>query len=148
MQATNPAATDSRRLPISLLAIRVSMVLFLLPWVADKFVRPGHAIAVLEGFYGFSGAAAPLVLGLGIAQALLLVLFAFGIARTWSYGLVLAMHAVTTIVSWKQYLDPYAGANILFFAAWPALAACLALFLLREYDTLGTFGRRSIRRRP
>ncbi|GAA4853247.1 hypothetical protein [Luteimonas vadosa] len=142
MQATDPAVVTRNRLPLSLLAIRWTMVVFLLPWVADKFVRPEHAIAVLEGFYGLSGSGAPLVFGLGVAQAVLLALFAFGVARTWSYGLVLAMHAVTTLVSWKQYLDPYTGANLLFFAAWPALGACLALFLLREHDTLGTVGRR------
>jgi len=62
--------------------------------------------------------------------------FAAGIARTWSYGLVLLMHAVSTFSSWKQYLDPYTGANLLFFAAWPMLAALVALFLLREHDTL------------
>jgi putative oxidoreductase len=29
--------------------------------------------------------------------------------------------------------------NLLFFAAWPMLAACFALYYLRESDTLGTF---------
>ncbi len=134
--------SDTRHLPLSLLLIRLSMVLFLIPWVIDKFLRPGHAIAVLEGFYGLAGLGAPLVLALGVAQALVLLLFALGIARTWSYGLVLVMHTLTTLVSWKQYLDPYTGANILFFAAWPTLAACIALFLLREHDTLWTVGSR------
>lgn len=32
------------------------------------------------------------------------------------------------------------GPNLLFFAAWPMLAACLALFLLRDEDTLATVG--------
>lgn len=144
MHATTAATAVPRNLPLSLLVMRLTTALFLLPWVVDKFVRPDHAIAVLEGFYGLDGSGATLVLVLGIAQAVLLGLFTLGIARTWSYGLVLLMHAVTTFASWKQYLDPYTGANILFFAAWPALGACLALFLLREYDTLGIFGRRNI----
>jgi len=140
--STTVTTSVPRHLPLSLLVIRLSMVLFLLPWVIDKFVRPDHAIAVLEGFYGLGGLGAPLVLALGVAQALVLLLFALGIARAWSYGLVLVMHALTTLVSWQQYLDPYTGANILFFAAWPALGACVALFLLREHDTLWTFGSR------
>jgi hypothetical protein len=37
-------------------------------------------------------------------------------------------------------LDPFTDANLLFFAAWPMLAACIALFLLREHDTLLSIG--------
>lgn len=33
----------------------------------------------------------------------------------------------------SQYLDPFN--NLLFFAAWPMLAACFAFYLLRELDT-------------
>jgi hypothetical protein len=141
MHATAHAAIP-RHLSLSLLALRLTLALFLLPWVVDKFVNPGHAIAVFEGFYGLSGLGAPIVLAIGIAQAVILLLFTLGIARTWSYGLVLLMHAGSTLSSWQQYLDPFAGANLLFFAAWPALGACIALFLLREHDTLWTFGHR------
>lgn len=137
-----PAAGTPRHLPLALLLIRLATALFLAPWVLDKFVNPGHAIRVFEGFYGVAGIAAPLVHAIGIAQVLLLVLFVLGVARTWTYGLVLLMHAGSTFSSWKQYLDPYDGANLLFFAAWPALAALVALFLLREHDTLWRVGRR------
>ncbi len=37
-------------------------------------------------------------------------------------------------------LDPLTDANLLFFAAWPMLAACIALFLLCEHDTLLSIG--------
>ena len=33
--------------------------------------------------------------------------------------------------------------NLLFFAAWPMLAACFALYLLRDLDTLGVVSGRS-----
>jgi hypothetical protein len=141
MHATAHAAVP-RHLPLSLLSLRLTMALFLLPWVVDKFVNPAHAVAVFEGFYGLSGVGAQIVLAIGIAQVAILLLFTLGIARTWSYGLVLLMHAGSTLSSWQQYLDPYTGANLLFFAAWPALGACIALFLLREHDTLWPLGRR------
>jgi hypothetical protein len=64
-----------------------------------------------------------------------------GAWRTWTYGAVLAMHAVSTLSSFRQYLAPFEGPNILFFAAWPMLAACVALFLLRDLDTLWTVKR-------
>lgn len=54
-------------------------------------------------------------------------------------GAVLILHAVSTFSSFAQYLSPWQ--NLLFFAAWPMLAACLALYLLREHDTLATIGR-------
>jgi len=91
---------------------------------------------VFQHFYGLGGVAQPLVYAIGIAQVLLLLCFALGLLRTWSYGLVTLMHAGSTLSSWKQYLDPFDGANLLFFAAWPMLAACIALFLLRDHDTL------------
>lgn len=52
------------------------------------------------------------------------------------YGLVLALHAVSTFSAFRQYLDPFS--NLLFFAAWPMLAACFALYYLRDLDTLWT----------
>lgn len=131
-----------RQLAPSLLLLRWGMVVFLAPWIVDKFRNPAHAIGVFEHFYGLGGIAQALVYGIGVAQVLIVACFALGIARRWSYGLVLLMHAGSTLSSWRQYLDPFDGANLLFFAAWPALAACIALYLLRDHDTLGTFGRR------
>lgn len=136
------AVAVPRHLPLSLLLIRASVVLMLAPWIVDKFRNPEHAIGVFQHFYGLGGVAEPLVYAIGIAQVLLLLCFALGAFRTVSYGLVTLMHAGSTLASWPQYLNPYEGANLLFFAAWPMLAACIALFLLRDYDTLLSAGRR------
>jgi hypothetical protein len=46
---------------------------------------------------------------------------------------VLLLHAVSTFSSYRQYLDPFN--NLLFFAAWPMLAACFTLYTLRDLDT-------------
>ncbi len=136
-----------KHLPVSLFLIRASVVLMLAPWVADKFINPAHMVGIAESFYGITGLGATVVLIIGAAQAVLLACFALGIGRTWSYGLVLLMHAVSTFSSWKQYLDPYTGANLLFFAAWPMLAALVALFLLRDHDALLSVSRRGRSRR-
>lgn len=136
----NPSSTP-RHLPLSLFLIRASVVLMLAPWIADKFINPGHAVGVFEKFYGLGGVAETLVLGIGVVQVAILLAFAVGALRFWSYGLVLLMHAGSTLSSWKQYLNPYDGSNLLFFAAWPMLAALIALFLLREHDTLLSVGR-------
>jgi hypothetical protein len=45
----------------------------------------------------------------------------------------LIFHAISTLASYRQYLAPFD--NLLFFAAWPMLAACFTLYLLRDLDT-------------
>lgn len=50
-------------------------------------------------------------------------------------------HAGSTLSSWQQYMDPYGGANLLFFAAWPVPAACIALYLLRDHDRMLSLGK-------
>ena len=62
------------------------------------------------------------------------LLFVAGLLKTWTYGAILIFHGVSTLSAFAKYLQPFD--NLLFFAAWPMLAACAALFLLRDYDTL------------
>lgn len=131
-----------RKLQFSLLALRIGIAAVMLPWALDKLLRPEHAAGVFGAFYGMPGLGAGIFMALGIAQLLLVIAFLAGVARTWTYGAILAMHAVSTFSSWRQYLEPFE--NLLFFAAWPMLAACLALFLLRDQDRLLTVRSRMI----
>lgn len=132
---------QSRNTELSLLALRVSIAAVMIPWSLDKLIRPEHSARVFEGFYALPGLGEPVFMMLGIAQLLLVLAFLAGMAKTWTYGLVLLLHAASTFSSWRQYLDPYEGANLLFFAAWPMLAACFALFMMRAQDRLLSFGR-------
>lgn len=121
----------------SLLVLRLGVFIVMLMWMLDKFFNPEHAGKVFSAFYGIDGTSVALFYGVGSAQLLIIIAFIAGVWRRVSYGLVLAMHAVSTFSSWSQYLDPFN--NLLFFAAWPMLAACLALYWLREEDTLFSF---------
>jgi hypothetical protein len=58
-----------------------------------------------------------------------------GVQKSLTYGAVLILHGISTLSAFRQYLHPFEGPNLLFFAAWPALAACYALYVLREFDT-------------
>ncbi|MGH8226055.1 MAG: hypothetical protein ACRER1_07900 [Gammaproteobacteria bacterium] len=129
-----------KRVQIALLALRLTVFLVMLIWTVDKFVRPEHAAAVLSHFYALAGFGTAVVYILAVLEVILLAAFVSGFMRRYSYGLVLLLHAATTVVSWREYMHPFMGANLLFFAAWPMLAACLALYLLREYDTLTVDG--------
>lgn len=127
--------SQQRRLAISLLCLRLGIFLVMLMWTLDKFVRPDHAAGVFSKFYGLDGLDVQMAYVLAALELVLLLAFVAGIARRWSYGIVLLLHAVSTLSSWRQYSQPFEGSNLMFFAAWPMLAACVALYLLRDSDT-------------
>jgi uncharacterized membrane protein YphA (DoxX/SURF4 family) len=126
-----------------LLLLRLGVFIVMLMWTLDKFVNPDHASRVFAGFYGIAGAGSLMFL-VGLVELVLVIAFAIGWQKRWTYGLVLVLHGVSTLSSYGQYLQPWD--NLLFFAAWPMLASCIALYLLREQDTLLTIGRASATR--
>ena len=135
--------SKERRLAISLLLLRLGVFIVMLMWTIDKFVRPDHAAGVFSNFYGISGLDAQISYVLGALELVLLLAFVAGIARRWSYGIVLVLHGISTLSSWSQYLQPFEGPNLLFFAAWPMLSACAALYLLRDWDAYTVGGARA-----
>lgn len=124
------------RLTWSLLLLRLGVFLVMLMWTLDKFVQPEHSAKVFEGFYGLGGFGTEIFYFLGALELLLILAFVTGSWKRISYGLVLTLHGVSTLSSYAQYFDPFN--NLLFFAAWPMLAACVALYLLRDSDTRWT----------
>jgi len=149
MEATHGSGTvpgdEERRLQVALLLLRLGVLVVMALWSIDKLVAPGHAARVFEAFYGVAGLAPVASRVLGVAQLAVVAAFGAGLWKRATYGLVLAMHAVSTLSSWERYLEPWDGANRLFFAAWPMLAACAALYLLRDRDRLGVWPRRGAR---
>ncbi|MEN8261200.1 MAG: hypothetical protein ABFS02_11545 [Pseudomonadota bacterium] len=71
-------------------------------------------------------AAAELILSRGLV---------LGVAPCLTYSAVLLLHGEATSASYRQYLPSFDERNLLFFAAWPMLAACFALYYLRDLDT-------------
>lgn len=124
------------RLPVALFILRVGVFIVMAAWSLDKLLNPGHAGAVFENFYYLPGLGAGILMAIGVVQLAIELAFLAGLYKFWSYGIVLVTHAVSTLSSWRQYLDPFN--NLLFLAAIPMLAACIALFLLRDQDTLFT----------
>lgn len=126
-----------QKLPWALLALRVGIFIVMFVWAFDKFMNPGHTAAVFEGFYGIGGLSATLATVLGGLQIILCLTFLAGLWKTVTYGLIMVLHGASTLSSFPQYLDAFN--NLLFFAAWPMFAACIALFILREHDTKLSF---------
>jgi len=124
-------STESR-LQIPLFTLRLGVFIVMLMWTLDKFVNPAHSAAVFENFYLISGLGSTVFLIIGLLELALIIGFLLGVKKTITYGAVLILHSVSTLSSWQQYLG---FDSLLFFAAWPMLAACYALFVLRDLDT-------------
>ena len=125
-----------KRLSLSLFFMRITVFLVMLMWTLDKFINPGHAAKVFGHFYLMPDKGNLFFQIVGVIQLLIIFAFLIGFKKRISYGLVLALHFVSTFSSYQQYFNPWP--NLLFFAAWPMLAACVALYLLRDEDNLYT----------
>lgn len=129
------ASKDSTRIALALFLLRLGIFTVMAIWTLDKFFRPEHAIAVFEHYYGLKSLGATLIYTLAAAEAALLIAFVLGVMPRLTYGAVLVLHGVSTLSAYQQYLHPFESNNLLFFAAWPMLAACFALYTLRDMDT-------------
>ena len=119
-----------------LLCLGVFVVM--LAWTLDKIISPGHAARVFENFHFISGLESGIFVALGVIELVIIVSFVVGFAKKFTYRFVLVVHAVSTFSSWKQYIIDI---NLLFFAAWPMLAACIALYMLQDQDVKWIIGR-------
>lgn len=127
--------TELRKpLATTLLLLRSGVALVFFMWTLDKLLNPVHAAGIFEHYYQIAGAGSALMVGIGIAQLVLVAAFATGTFRKYSYGLIAILHAVSTASACQNYLNPWEKPNLLFFAAFPMLAACIGLWLLRTWD--------------
>jgi len=122
-----------QRLPLALLFLRLSVFIVMLMWTLAKFIKPEQIAGVFKKFYFFSDISQPALFAIGVLQLLVVLAFVAGFKKRWSYGIVLVLHGISTLASFDRYLG---FSSLLFFAAWPMLAACFALFYLRDADTL------------
>lgn len=129
--------TRDTKLEVSLLIMRLAIAAFMLVWAVDKVIAPEHAHAVFSHFY-FSAPSPAVLKSIGFSQIAVVVAFAMGFARFWTYGAILLMHAASTASTYAQLLNPWGGdrPQLLFWAAVPVLAAMIALFVLRDRDRL------------
>ena len=129
-----------QQLKIGLLLIRLSTGIFFLIWSIEKLIYPEITQKVFSRFYMID-ISPTISYGVGILQTIIVLAFMVGLFKTWTYGAILGMHAVSTLSTYKELLNPYEPPNHLFWAAVPLLAALVALFLVRKEDNLFTLGR-------
>jgi uncharacterized membrane protein YkgB len=130
-------STD-KRIKVSLFLLRIGIFIVMFVWTIDKFIRPDHASAVFKNFYYISVLSQNISYLIGIVELFTILGFLIGFKKRFTYGAVLIFHGISTISSYKQYFSPFESVNLLFFAAWPMLAACIVVYYLRDLDTLFT----------
>ncbi|QEM84078.2 hypothetical protein E4T21_12590 [Halomonas binhaiensis] len=127
-------------LKTSLLSLRLGVFVVLFVWTLDKFLDPAHGSRVFDTFFGIEGIGNIAIHALGGLELILVLAFVSGSFKRISYGLVLMLHGITTLVTIPSMVtDPFG--NLLFFAAFPMLAACWTLYVMRDHDTLLTVKR-------
>ena len=130
--------TQAGRLELSLFLLRLGVFIVMFAWTLDKFIDPVHAARVYQGFYFIGGLGSTTMMIIGAIEIIIILAFLAGMWKRYTYGFVMLVHGVSTFSSWERYTIDI---NLLFFAAWPMLAACVALYLLRDLDVKFTLGK-------
>jgi len=133
---------NQSNLKLPLFILRATIAIFFLVWGFEKFVDPETTVAIWKSFYMIDNLPVAAAYSIGALQIAVVACFFFGILKFWSYGFLMVIHALSTLSTYEQLLSPYEGNHHLFVAAIPALGALIALFLLRDEDTLFTLSRR------
>lgn len=129
------------KLPKALLILRLTIAFFLLHWVIDKIASPKHTATVFAKFYNVSELSETISYILGGLFAVLLVAFTLGFKKRLSYGLVLLVHGIGTLLIWDSFIPFTKAYVIVFVASIPVLGAMIALYMLRDHDTMWTVGK-------
>ena len=133
-------ADRPKGLAVSLFIVRVTFGLFLLAWAVNKVVNPGSVDGILQSFYGAPAVGAVIARIIGGLQIVICFAIIGGVAKTWSYGAGLLMHAASVAVILPHLILPLAeGSNLLFMAALPVLGAAIALFIMRRENRFLSF---------
>lgn len=132
---------SEQKLKWALFGLRLSLTAFFAVWAIEKFVKPDVTVAIWKTFYLVDNLPLEASYAIGVIQTAAILCFFLGVLKFWSYGFLMVIHGVGTILTYERLLDPYTGPNHLFWAAVPTLAALVALFMLRREDTMLTMSR-------
>lgn len=129
--------TEERKIQIGLLLIRVSVAAVFLAWTSNKIFFAERSVRMMSNYY-FLPFTPNILLILGILEIGLVLVFLSGKFRNWTYAAILIGHTASTLVSSPRFFPPYEFHALLYLTAFPMLGACIALYLLRDRDTLFT----------
>jgi len=125
---------EDRQIARALFLIRITIGAFFAVWASLKFYRPEWMAKICQEAYGLPFITKDHSFTLGIAQMAIVIFFILGLKRTFSYGLIVAMHCVGVAASIPHLIKFTHYPSNLLWTAVPTLGAAIALFLLRKYD--------------
>ena len=133
--------TQNRKIEIALLIIRLSAAIFLGLWATLKFHRPEWTQNIFKGAYklkefGLETLPPEVSYTIGGIQIIIVLAFALGLWRTWTYGLMMLMSAAGVLGSLSSYMTYFNYPKNLMLTSIPTLGALIALFILRDMDNL------------
>jgi len=126
------------QLRLPLFMTRLSIAIFLLPWILMRFIDGGQSAKGISKKYYFFEQPDIVTTLIGIGWVILLVAFLVGFKKKISYFLVFFIHAVGTAFSLRFMIPGTENFIPTFMAALPTLMAMYLLWKLREEDTLLT----------
>ena len=130
--------TGTETLSKATLILRVSVALFLLPWIIEKFTDPETTAKIFKAFYFVEDLPLAGSYAVGAIWLALWLAFIAGFKKRISYGLVMLLHGIGTVTTWFKLLPWMESYNHLFLAAIPTMGAMIALYMLRDHDTIFT----------
>ncbi len=148
---------NNRRIEVSLFIIRISAAIFLGLWATLKFHHPEWTQNIFKGAYklkqiGLETLPVEVSYTLGGIQILIVLAFATGLWRTWTYGLMMLMSAAGVLGSLGSYVNINDQGELiaaytryprnLMLTSIPTLGALIALFIMRDFDNFLSFPRR------
>ena len=125
-------------LKLPLFLTRLSIFYFMLPWHLMRFVSPDDAIGIAKKHYKFT-MSENLSLVSGVFMMALILAFLLGVKKRISYGLVLILHLLGTLMTLPKLIIGLENFYILFLAAIPTIGAMLLLYILRDEDVMFSF---------
>lgn len=139
MDARENISADRGKIEWALFLLRLGVFIVMFAWTLEKLLNPGHGVKVFEHFLFIEGLENSVMMALGAGEMIIVLAFMAGLWKRFTYGFILIIHGISTLSSWQQYTTDI---NMLFFAAWPMLAACAALYMLRDMDVKFTLGKK------
>jgi len=122
------------RQQVGLYLLRVGLGIFMLMWGLDKIISPESTVKIFGFFYNTS-ITTNVAYWLGGLQVVLGLMIIVGLWKGFSYGVGLALHFFSTVMSIEQtFINPF-GQNHLFIAGIPVLTGFIALYVMRKDDT-------------
>jgi len=128
---TSVISQNQERIETCLFLLRLGVFIVMFVWTMGKFFDPVHVVRYFNRFFLIGGLVKPVVYLLGAIELVIILAFLGGLWKRYTYGIVLFLHSVSTFMTWKKYTIDI---HLLFFTAWPMLAACITLYLLRNLD--------------